>query len=116
MDETKDLLQTILGRLDEVNARMAGLEKGQAEIVERVAALEKGQAELVQRVTSLENGQAQLAERITSVERGLAELRIDLFAFRSETRERLDQLEKRFDYFLDKLARLDEAVWHLKHA
>ncbi len=72
------------GRLEKIDGRLDGLEKGQAGLQTSVARLEKGQAGLQTSVARLEKGQAGLQTSVARLEKGQAGLQKDVAGIRSE--------------------------------
>lgn len=114
VDETKELLTPILGRLEETNAALDGLQLGVARLEGRIGALEVKVDRLEVKVDRLEAKVDRLEARVETVEQGLVALRQESAAFQQDVTMRLDAIEHKLEYFGEKWMEHDHAIYQLK--
>lgn len=103
----EEVLKQILGELKRTNNRLESLEQGQSKfeqsqskLEQQVSKLGEGQSKLDQRVSELGEGQIRLEQGQQRIEKRLNvifEQTAGLAEFRTETLQRLDNIDAKFD-------------------
>jgi len=95
------VLKQILGELKKTNNRLEGLEQGQSSLQQGQIKLEQRQGKLEEGQIKLEQGQQRIEERINVI----FEQTAGLSEFRTETLQRLDNIDAKFDVLASEMGK-----------
>ena len=118
----KEVLGQILTELKTTNNRLGGLEQRQSSLEQGQSKLEQGQIKLEQGQSQLEEGQAKLEQGQSQLEQGQLRLEqgqqriekrlnaifkqtVSLSEFRTETLQRLDNINVKFDILSSEMSK-----------